>query len=65
MCHGKMRRWEEHAAKEERRERLWDLFDRETKGPVPTDPVVEQAEATELEREEELTGAGRSPDDGR
>jgi hypothetical protein len=64
MCHGKLRRWEDSAVEKDRRERLWDLFDRETRDPVPTDPVVEHADTTELEREEVLTGAGRLPDDG-
>ena len=63
MCHGKLRHWEDRAAKEERRERLWDLFDRETRDPAPPAPIVEAEERPDLEREEVMTGAGRPAHD--
>lgn len=61
MCYGKLRRREERAAEEERRERLWDLFDHEARDLTPTEPIAEAER--ELEREEVLTGAGRRTND--
>jgi hypothetical protein len=63
MCHGKLRRWDERAVDKERRERLWDLFDRETRGPAPPTPIAEREDIPDLDREEVLTGARPSMDD--
>jgi hypothetical protein len=60
MCHGKMRRYEERR-QEERPERLWDLFHRETRESPPPTPVVER-ESPDPDREEVLTG-GRRPNE--
>ena len=64
MCHGKLRRFEERAAEEERRMRLWDLVDRETRAPAPPTPVAERDDTPDFDPEEILTGAGRPSHDG-
>jgi hypothetical protein len=57
-----MRR-EERAAREDRRERLWDLFDRETRDPAPETPIAHEPEGPTPEPDEVLTGAGRASND--
>jgi hypothetical protein len=52
MCHGKSFRRFEERREEERPERLWDLFHRETERPAPAHPVAEREDDREPDREE-------------
>jgi hypothetical protein len=59
MCFRRSRYWEERA-EEPRKDRLWDLFYRETERSEPPVPIAEEDErAPEREQDEVPTAAER------
>ena len=62
MCHERWLRRQERG-EYGRGERLWDLFDRETRESPPPTPVAERDVDREPEREEALSGAPRRAND--
>ena len=62
MCHERWLRREERG-EYGRRERLWDLFYRETSESPPPTPVAERDVEPVAEREEALAGAPRRAND--